>query len=375
MGSPVHLGVTDAVPSLLSLGRFICCYRTSRGSAWGYRCSRERIVQLTDHQFRQQCRSGSQATLLIVGHRRSDFLLHLLMSSHNRNQDMDNHQQEGQTSEPGMTDLVPWKYCNIHANNRHSPERLFVFLGHSIFIHQRLDEKVSIDQNTGNVVWDGAYLMSKYLEGHVQDLRGKSCLELGAGTGLVSIVAWLLGASQILATDLAGAHVEHVRKNTLANTTRIALERQQTLSTSGEEEDDAARQLQMLRRRRRKSEALRMLQLKSENLHVAPLDWSSPTLPETVPEGFRGPFSYILCSEILYLPQFHRALLKTITQFSDNQTIVILLWKERGLGEERFFEIAGRPSSGWFVQFLDKSVLDPEFREHPYRIALMTRSS
>ncbi|KAG0243558.1 hypothetical protein BGX31_010482 [Mortierella sp. GBA43] len=217
--------------------------------------------------------------------------------------------------------------------------------------------------------------MSKYLEGHVQDLRGKSCLELGAGTGLVSIVAWLLGASQILATDLAGAHVEHVRKNTLANTTRIALERQQTLSTSGEEEDDAARQLQMLRRRRRKSEALRMLQLKSENLHVAPLDWSSPTLPETVPEGFRGPFSYILCSEILYLPQFHRALLKTITQFSDNQTIVILLWKERGLGEERFFEIAGRPSSGWFVQFLDKSVLDPEFREHPYRIALMTRSS
>lgn len=79
---------------------------------------------------------------------------------------------------------------------------------------------------------------------------------------------------------------------------------------------------------------------------------SSPTLPDTVPSEFRGPFSYILCSEILYLPQFHRALLKTITQFSGDQTVVILLWKHRGLGEERFFEIASRPSTGWDVQFV-----------------------
>ncbi|KAG0050334.1 Peptide-methionine (S)-S-oxide reductase [Gryganskiella cystojenkinii] len=46
---------------------------------------------------------------------------------------------------------------------------------------------------------------------------------------------------------------------------------------------------------------------------------------------------------ILYLPQFHRALLKTITRFSDESTVVILLWKQRGLGEERFFALAARP--------------------------------
>ncbi|KAI8598744.1 hypothetical protein EDD21DRAFT_381655 [Dissophora ornata] len=279
-------------------------------------------------------------------------------------------EQEGH-QEPVTTDLIPWKYCNVYANNR-SPERLFVFQGHSIFIHQRLDEKVTIDQNTGNVVWDGAYLMSKYLESHIKDLQGKTCLELGAGTGLVSIVAWLLGASNVLATDLEGPHTEHVKKNTSVNATRIASERQQAIQeevqqpTAGQEERD----LSVLSRRRRR-DRLRTIELKSENLHVAPLDWSTPTLPDSV--AFQGPFSYILCSEILYLPQFHRALLKTITRFSDDDTIVVLLWKQRGLGEERFFDIAARPSTGWNIQFLDRNVLDAEFRDQPYGIAQMTR--
>ncbi|KAG0311455.1 Methyltransferase-like protein 21A, partial [Dissophora globulifera] len=237
------------------------------------------------------------------------------------------------------TDMVPWKYCNVYANNR-SPERLFVFQGHSIFIQQRLDETIALDQNTGNVVWDGAYLMAKYLESHVKDLQDKTCLELGAGTGLVSIVAWLLGARHVLATDLAGAHTEHVKKNSSMNTTRIASERQIAIAADA----TAGRGTRGTRRRDR----LRTIVLKSDDLQVAPLDWSSPSLPDEV--AFQGPFSFILCSEILYLPQLHRALLKTITQFSDENTKVILLWKQRGLGEERFFELASRPSAGWHIE-------------------------
>ncbi|KAF9364838.1 hypothetical protein BGX34_000187 [Mortierella sp. NVP85] len=221
--------------------------------------------------------------------------------------------------------------------------------------------------------------MSKYLEAHVHGLLGKACLELGAGTGLVSIVAWLLGASQVLATDLAGPHLEHVQRNTSTNTTRIALERKQALSKEGGRAQLIIRHHHHQERDStvssgRRHDMLQTIELKGENLHVAPLDWSSPTLPDTVPPVFRGPFSYILCSEILYLPQFHRALLKTITQFSDDKTVVILLWKQRGLGEERFFEIASRPSTGWDVHFLDKSVLDVEFQDQPYGIAQMTRS-
>ena len=38
--------------------------------------------------------------------------------------------QEQQQQDSDTTQLIPWKYCNVYANNR-SPERLFVFQGHS----------------------------------------------------------------------------------------------------------------------------------------------------------------------------------------------------------------------------------------------------
>ncbi|KAG9066468.1 Methyltransferase-like protein 21A [Linnemannia hyalina] len=244
-------------------------------------------------------------------------------------QTQQHQEQSSEAPEGTATALIPWKYCNVYANNR-SPERLFLFQGQSIFIQQRLDEKVTIDQNTGNVVWDGAYLMAKFLESHIGNLQGKSCLELGAGTGLVSIVAWLLGATQVLATDLPGPHTEHVQKNTGTNARRIAQERGQKIAKHEEEE-----------------------------------------VVESV--KFKGPFSYILCSEILYLPKFHRALLKTLTKFADDQTVVLLLWKQRGLGEERFFDIACRLSTGWKIQYLERTVLDAEFQDQPYGVAQMTR--
>lgn len=124
-----------------------------------------------------------------------------------------------------------------------------------------------------------AYLTSKYLETHVRGLLGSTCLELGAGTGLVSVVAWLLGASRVLATDLAGPHIEHVQRNTSANATRIALERQQALLKAGDETQQVWQQQQQLEcdstisRRRLRFDMLRTIGLKSENLHVAPLDW------------------------------------------------------------------------------------------------------
>ena len=44
--------------------------------------------------------------------------------------------------------------------------------------------------------------MAKYLESHIKDLQEKTCLELGAGTGLVSIVAWLLGKYKLLTAEM-----------------------------------------------------------------------------------------------------------------------------------------------------------------------------
>nr|XP_046238501.1 protein N-lysine methyltransferase METTL21A [Scatophagus argus] len=50
------------------------------------------------------------------------------------------------------------------------------------------------------VVWDAAVVMCMYLELGKLELKGKEAIELGAGTGLVGIVAALLGA-RVTITD------------------------------------------------------------------------------------------------------------------------------------------------------------------------------
>ncbi|XP_052372520.1 protein N-lysine methyltransferase METTL21A [Oncorhynchus keta] len=51
------------------------------------------------------------------------------------------------------------------------------------------------------VVWDAAVVMCMYLELGQVELTGKVAIELGAGTGLVGIVAALLGAKKVTITD------------------------------------------------------------------------------------------------------------------------------------------------------------------------------
>lgn len=119
--------------------------------------------------------------------------------------------------------------------------------------------------------------MAKFLESHIGNLQEKSCLELGAGTGLVSIVAWLLGATQVLATDLPGPHTEHVHKNTGTNARRIAQERRQEIARHEEgvvgEDDGGETEDVRIRRRRNRQERNRIIELDSDNLSVASLDW------------------------------------------------------------------------------------------------------
>lgn len=56
---------------------------------------------------------------------------------------------------------------------------------------------------TGVSTWDGAVVLSKYFENHPELVQGKLVLELGSGTGVAGISAALLGARQVLLSDLA----------------------------------------------------------------------------------------------------------------------------------------------------------------------------
>ncbi|KAL7881587.1 hypothetical protein AOLI_G00084350 [Acnodon oligacanthus] len=72
----------------------------------------------------------------------------------------------------------------------------FSFAGHEISIRESLD-------TYGALIWPGAVALCNYLEKNQEqfNLLDKAVLELGAGTGLISIVASLMGA-WVTATDL-----------------------------------------------------------------------------------------------------------------------------------------------------------------------------
>jgi len=75
------------------------------------------------------------------------------------------------------------------------------FAGTSIFLS---DSTVgnSHANDTGNITWDGAIAMAKWLERHPSVCHHRRVLELGAGTGLVGLSTLTYGASHVYLTDL-----------------------------------------------------------------------------------------------------------------------------------------------------------------------------
>uniref|UniRef100_A0AAY4C7U0 MT21C methyltransferase n=1 Tax=Denticeps clupeoides TaxID=299321 RepID=A0AAY4C7U0_9TELE len=92
----------------------------------------------------------------------------------------------------------------------------FFFAGHEIEIRESLD-------SYGALVWPGALALCQYLENnHLQmNLQDKAVLEIGAGTGLVSVVACLQGA-WVTATDLPDI-LSNLNFNLTRNTRRRCL--------------------------------------------------------------------------------------------------------------------------------------------------------
>ena len=80
---------------------------------------------------------------------------------------------------------------------------------------------ISEDPNLFNAgtainVWDGAIVLARLFEAEPQRVQGLTVLELGAGCGLAGIAASVLGAQQVVLTDLPSA-VPRLRRNIDAN--------------------------------------------------------------------------------------------------------------------------------------------------------------
>ncbi|KAF0045727.1 hypothetical protein F2P81_002256 [Scophthalmus maximus] len=107
--------------------------------------------------------------------------------------------------------LVPYVENPLPALSKlHSASAQFRFADHELRLSQDW-KKLGV----AAVVWDAAVVMCMYLELGEVELKGKAVIELGAGTGLVGIVAALLGAA-VTITDRQPA-LEFLSANVKAN--------------------------------------------------------------------------------------------------------------------------------------------------------------
>ncbi|KAG7395443.1 hypothetical protein PHYBOEH_003734 [Phytophthora boehmeriae] len=107
------------------------------------------------------------------------------------------------------------------------PSRIFgldVSAGETFAIDGRvvhIGEVGNSGKGTGLTTWDGSVVLAKYLEHkRREDIAGSRVVELGSGTGLVGISAALLGAREVILTDLAYV-VDNLAAN-VAETLRLA---------------------------------------------------------------------------------------------------------------------------------------------------------
>ncbi|KAH8194307.1 hypothetical protein TruAng_011530 [Truncatella angustata] len=89
--------------------------------------------------------------------------------------------------------------------------------GHKVPIHL-----VGFNLREGHYLWNGARYISNWFEDNVSSIKDKTVFELGAGGGLPSIVAAILGAKKAVCTDYPDRElIEFIEKNIAESSTLI----------------------------------------------------------------------------------------------------------------------------------------------------------
>ncbi|XP_030627873.1 protein N-lysine methyltransferase METTL21A isoform X2 [Chanos chanos] len=184
--------------------------------------------------------------------------------------------------------LVPYEENLVPALSKlHNTSAEFYFANHRLRLTQDWNRL-----GVAAVVWDAAVVLCMYLElGHI-DLKGKTAVELGAGTGLVGIVAALLGAN-VTVTDRKPA-LEFLTENVRSN---IPPDQQRAVQ-------------------------------------VSELSWGEDL--ERYPSGG---FDLILGADIVYLEETFSALLRTLEYLSSDSTVVLLSCRIRYERDEQFLSL------------------------------------
>ena len=162
--------------------------------------------------------------------------------------------------------------------------------GVDLFLAERVGtekESMNAAEQTSATLWDSSVILSKYLEANAQLIEGKSCIELGAGKGLVGLYCAALGG-KVLLTDMKKA--THTLLKTIQGNPRLY-----------------------------------------EKLEVKELDWR---IKHDLPK-----FEVILGSDIVWVLDLVTPLVETIVSLSSDSTNIYLADQQRSkICQDRFFE-------------------------------------
>ncbi|XP_077175378.1 protein N-lysine methyltransferase METTL21A isoform X2 [Paroedura picta] len=184
--------------------------------------------------------------------------------------------------------LIPYDDTHLWGMQKlHKPSSEYSFANHTIQIKQNWKQL-----GVAAVVWDAAVVLCTYLETGDVDLRGRSVIELGAGTGLLGIVVALLGA-QVTITDKE-ASLAFLKSNVQANLPAEA-----------------------------QSRAV-----------VKELTWGQNLMNFSA-----GEYDFILGADIVYLEETFPALLQTLDHLCTDHTVILLACRMRYKRDQNFLRM------------------------------------
>ena len=207
--------------------------------------------------------------------------------------------------------LVEWKYNNPYIDRKRIDEQSFLFNGIRLCVYQKTFENIDCNRNTAYVLWDGAYLLSKYFENFGTSYwADKNCIELGSGCGLVGMVAWLMGANVTL-TDQKEC-INHTQYCVTKNIDRLV-------------------------------EQCSISDHSVKRISVQPYDWGTSC------SHLSAPFDVIIGSEVVYIDSLLPSLIDSFKFLAAKNTIIYLTYKTRGLGENKFFPLLDANGFKWNI--------------------------
>ncbi|KAJ3233192.1 Platinum sensitivity protein [Chytriomyces hyalinus] len=153
---------------------------------------------------------------------------------------------------------------------------------------------------SGTTVWEGGVALARHLAAESAkkkvDMKGKSCIDLGSGTGIVGIVCAKLGA-EVLLTDIDHPAI-------LAILTKNAGQNILSSKSNSNSSDSAINPT---------------LAEAAGTATILPLEWDSPArIPSEI--ASKGPFDIIVGADVVYSMETVVKLVDTIEALSDRRT-------------------------------------------------------